>query len=178
MRPNVKTPNAYCLLLDSVLQIVEDLGIVTELKTAPSDDDFSVNSRPFSIPSNFLMSHHCLCHACCLIKQKFEIILTKTQKEDTYPPWREAPPSFRRYFHVKITGNYITTRHFINPYVFSYRFSISLNSILTPPTFLMDMPSGSQSEERIVIRATSDDPSSQRLCSVGSLYTGKNALQF
>lgn len=64
VRPNVKTPKAYCLVRDSVLQTVEDLGKSTQFSTEPSIDDFNFNSTPYSILSRRFNSHHCFCHAC------------------------------------------------------------------------------------------------------------------
>lgn len=68
--PIVNTPKAYCFVRDSVLQIVDDLGNVSELSVEPSLDDFNVNSTPLLISSSFLISHHCLCHAC--LQTQFE----------------------------------------------------------------------------------------------------------
>lgn len=41
------TPKAYCLVLDSVLQIVEDLGKITQFNTDPSAAVFNFSSTPF-----------------------------------------------------------------------------------------------------------------------------------
>lgn len=61
--PKLNTPKEYCFVRDSVLQIVEDLGKMTQFKTEPSLSDFNFNSTPFSIVSKRLISHHCFCHA-------------------------------------------------------------------------------------------------------------------